>query len=165
MNFVSSVRTAAAQALQGQSRPPTGQTKAQSGEFARVLRERLNGQHIALSAHAADRMVRRGVIPDEATISQLQEAFDLAEQKGSREALFLLDNLAVIASVSNRTVKTALDRQSLEAGVFTNIDAAIVLSAKPLPTDESNQSINLSPGSIGWTPSGGAAIQNGGLPL
>ena len=109
MSLVQSVRTAAAQALQTRPKDATGGS-ANTGEFARVLRARLDEQHIAVSAHAADRMIRRGLIPDESTISQLQTAFDLAEQKGSREALFLLDDLAVIASVPSRTVKTVMDR-------------------------------------------------------
>jgi len=164
MSLVQSVRTAAAQALQTRPKDATGGS-ANTGEFARVLRARLDEQHIAVSTHAADRMIRRGLIPDESTISQLQTAFDLAEQKGSREALFLLDDLAVIASVPSRTVKTVMDRQSLEAGVFTNIDAAIVLPPKTRPAETSNQQDNLSSRSFGRTPNGEAAIQPGGLPL
>ncbi|MBI5867650.1 MAG: hypothetical protein HZB43_05075 [candidate division Zixibacteria bacterium] len=165
MSLVQSVRTAAAQALQVRPKDAAGTPSAPSGEFARMLRTKLDEQHIAVSAHAADRMIRRGLVPDEATIDQLQTAFDLAEKKGSREALFLLDDLAVIASVPNRTVKTAMDRQSLEAGVFPNIDAAIVLPSKPRSIPTSNQPENLSSRSIGRTPNGGAAIQHGGLPL
>jgi len=165
MSIVQSVRTAAAQALQTRPKESAEKAAGTVGEFARMLRSRLDEQHIAVSAHAADRMIRRGLIPDESTINQLQTAFDLAEQKGSREALFLLDDLAVIASVPNRTVKTAMDRQSLEAGVFTNIDAAIVLPSKTRPTETSNQQDNLSSRSIGRTPDGEAAIQRGGLPL
>jgi flagellar operon protein len=165
MSLVQSVRTAAAQALQARPKATAGSPGVDAGEFARMLRTRLDEQHIAVSAHAADRMIRRGLIPDENTINQLQTAFDLAAQKGSREALFLLDDLAVIASVPSRTVKTALDRESLEAGVFTNIDAAIVLSPKTRANDNSNQQDNLSSRSIGRTPNGEAAIQPGGLPL
>jgi flagellar operon protein len=114
------------------------------------------------SVRAADRMVRRGLIPDDGTISQLNAAFDLASQKGSREALFLLDDLAVIASVPNRTVKTALGRTGLQAGVFTHIDAAIVMSQNPQPNIKNNESINQSPRSNGWTSNEGAAVQRGG---
>lgn len=165
MSLVQSVRTAAALALQVRPKDGTGAAPANNGEFARMLRSRLDEQSITVSAHAADRMIRRGLIPDETTISQLQTAFDLATQKGSREALFLLDDLAVIASVPSRTVKTAMDRQSLEAGVFTNIDAAIVLPSKPRPIPTSNQPEDLSSRSFGRTPDGEAAIQHGGLPL
>lgn len=119
-------------------RPPTpvagGQQPAASKSprgretgFARMLADRLNSRSIALSLHAADRLVRRGLEIDEHTADQINEAFDMAQQKGSKNALFLLDDLAVVASVSNRSIITALDAKGLSNGVFTQIDAAVVL--------------------------------------
>lgn len=159
MGIVGSIRTAAAQAISPASAKPSPAT---GSEFACVLKQRLDEKQIAVSAHAADRMVRRGLIPDDRAISQLQDAFDIAEQKGAREALFLLDNLAVIAAVPSRTVKTALGRDGLEAGVFTNIDAAIVMTGAQSEEKKDNIS-TLSPRSIGRTSDEGAAIQHGGL--
>jgi len=92
----------------------------------------------------------------------LQSAFDLASQKGAREALFLLDDLAVIASVPNRTVKTAMGRDQLGAGVFTHIDAAIVMPPNTPLSNEINETVNQSPRSNGWTSTEGAAVQRGG---
>jgi flagellar operon protein len=159
MSIVNSIRSAAAQAIA----PATAKAAPATGsEFARVLRQRLDEKQIVVSAHAADRMIRRGLIPDEHAISQLQSAFDIAEQRGSREALFLLDNLAVIAAVPTRTVKTAMGRDGLEAGVFTNIDAAIVMSGAQSEENKDNKSTP-SPRSIGRTSTEGAAIQHGGL--
>ena len=160
MAFIESVRSAAAKALQ----PTAGVTRAEQpkGEFARVLKQKLDQRSIAVSAHAADRMVRRGLVPSEGTIDQLQSAFDLASQKGAREALFLLDDLAVIASVPNRTVKTAMGRDGLQAGVFTHIDAAIVMTHNTQPSNEMNETVNQSPRSNGWTSTEGAAVQRGG---
>jgi len=162
VSVINSVRSAAARALQPSVTPQP--VSGSQGEFARVLQQRLDQHKIAVSAHAADRMVRRGLIPTEGTIAQLNTAFDLAEQKGSREALFLLDDLAVIASVPNRTVKTAMGRNGLEAGVFTHIDSAIVLSQEPTPADNIEE-VNQSPRSNGWTSTEGATIQKGGSQL
>ena len=110
--------------------PVSSGTKAPRGrdtEFAQVLAERLNTRSIALSLHAADRLVQRGVEIDETTVDQINEAFDMARQKGSRNALFLLDDLAVVASVPTRSIITALDARTLSNGVFTQIDSAVVL--------------------------------------
>jgi len=96
-------------------------------EFARVLSDRLNSRSIALSVHAADRLVRRGLVIDEKAVDRINEAFDLAEEKGARNALFLLDNLAVVASVPNRSIITVLDAKGLSNGVFTQIDSAVIL--------------------------------------
>ncbi|MEW5701270.1 MAG: hypothetical protein AB1792_03475 [Candidatus Zixiibacteriota bacterium] len=161
MSVISAIRGAAAQSL---GRAPAPVTRAR-GEFARVLQSQLDARQITISAHAADRMVRRGLMPSDATIQQLQTAFDMAAAKGSREALFLLDDMAVVASVPDRTVKTALDRQTLEAGVFTQIDAAVVVNGLPHNDNDNNSTVTLSQGSSGWAPTGEAAIKPGGVPL
>lgn len=160
MTFIGSVRSAAAKALQPVG--GAGQAQPANGEFARLLRQKLGQRSIAVSVHAADRMVRRGLVPNERTIDQLQTAFDLAAEKGAREALFLLDDLAVIASVPTRTVKTAMGRDGLRAGVFTHIDAAIVMTQNTQPKNEINEAVNQSPRSNGWTSTEGAAVQRGG---
>jgi flagellar operon protein len=163
MSIVSTIRTAAAQAVQRPNATPPA--KSGSGEFARMLKQRLDDRQISLSTHAAERMTRRGVEMDDHTVEQLQTAFDLAEKKGSREALFLLDNMAVIASVRDRVVKTALDHRQMEAGVFTQIDTTVVLTGGTESNREHNHTHNLSPGSSGWAPPREAAILPGGLPL
>jgi flagellar operon protein len=48
-------------------------------------------------------------------------------QKGGRESLIMLGDAALVVSVKNRTVITAMDRGSMQGNVFTNIDSAVVL--------------------------------------
>jgi flagellar operon protein len=52
---------------------------------------------------------------------------DKAATKGSRESLLLMENMALVVSVKNRTVITAVDNDKLKENVFTNIDSAVVL--------------------------------------
>ena len=65
-------------------------------------------------------------------MGRLSEAVDRAEAKGAREALVLMpgaertDDLALVVSVKNRTVITAMDGNSIQDNVFTNIDSAVV---------------------------------------
>jgi flagellar operon protein len=101
--------------------------RGRNSEFAQLLSDRLNSRSITLSLHAADRLARRGLKIDESTADQINEAFTMAEQKGAQNALFLLDDLAVVASVANRSIITALDSKGLSNGVFTQIDSAVVL--------------------------------------
>ncbi len=101
--------------------------RGRNTEFAAVLADRLQSRSISLSMHAADRLARRGLVIDEKTADQINEAFDLAEQKGSKNALFLLDDLAVVAAIPSRSIITALDAKGLTNGVFTHIDSAVVL--------------------------------------
>jgi flagellar operon protein len=51
---------------------------------------------------------------------------DRAEEKGARDSLVLLRDMAFIVSVSNRTVVTAMDGERLKENVFTNIDSAVI---------------------------------------
>jgi flagellar operon protein len=51
---------------------------------------------------------------------------DRAAAKGSRDSLVLLDQTAMVVSVKNRTVITALGRDQARDNVFTNIDSAVI---------------------------------------
>ena len=49
-----------------------------------------------------------------------------AQEKGSRDSLILLDELALVVSVRSRTVVTAMDEASRSDHVFTNIDSVVI---------------------------------------
>ncbi len=83
-------------------------------------------REIKISAHAQARLKSRGIDLDPARMAKLMEAVDRAASKGAKESLVLMDDLAVIVSVKNRTVITAVDGASLKDNVFTNIDSAVI---------------------------------------
>jgi len=60
-------------------------------------------------------------------LTQLSQAIDKAALKGSKDTLILDDDAAYVASVPNRTIITAFSRASLQEGVFTSIDSAVIL--------------------------------------
>lgn len=82
---------------------------------------------LEFSKHLLDRISRRQLDIDATQTRRLHEAFDKAEAKGSQESLVLMDDLAFIISVKNRTVVTAMNKHNLKEGVFTNIDSAIIM--------------------------------------
>ena len=49
------------------------------------------------------------------------------QRKGVNESLVLVDNLAFIVNVPNKTVVTAMDQEETNANVFTNIDGAVIM--------------------------------------
>jgi flagellar operon protein len=59
-------------------------------------------------------------------LALLNQAVDRAESKGAKESLVLMDQLALIVSIKNRTVITAVDGESMKENVFTNIDSAVI---------------------------------------
>ncbi len=110
--------------------PSTGAVQtprgARSGEaFQEALREAQGS--VRFSAHAQARLQSRQIELDAEAMRRVENAVDRAAQKGSRESLLLMDDVALIVSVRNRTVITAIDRENLKENVFTNIDSAVVL--------------------------------------
>ena len=55
---------------------------------------------------------------------RLEGAVDKLAAKGGRESIVLMDRMAFVVSVTNRTVITAVDQDGMRDQVFTNIDSA-----------------------------------------
>jgi len=87
--------------------------------------EVLNGS-LKLSKHVADRINRRSLDIGTDKMHRLENAVSKAESKGANESLVLLDDLALVVSVKNRTVVTAMNKSNMKEGVFTQIDSAVI---------------------------------------
>jgi len=84
-------------------------------------------QPLKFSAHASQRLSERKIQLDAATMTKVTDAVDRAEAKGIEDTLVLTNDAALIVNVKNRTVITAMDKQSLNGNVFTNIDGAVIV--------------------------------------
>ena len=100
--------------------PPTSDGPA----FGELLAARLRADGIRLSAHAQKRL--EGIDLGAAAADRLKSAVGRAEEKGSRESLILVDDLAFVVSVKNKTVITAVDQGRAKENVFTNIDSVVI---------------------------------------
>jgi flagellar operon protein len=98
--------------------------------FDRVLTQKLQGDSattpLRWSAHARDRLAQRQIAISPEVAQRLEDAVAKAATKGAKESLVLVDNLAFVVSVTNRTVITAVDQEGLRDQVFTNIDSAVL---------------------------------------
>lgn len=94
------------------------------GSFEQLLNQ---AQKIKFSAHALSRIAGRKVELSEEQLNNLNKAVEKAETKGAKESLILLNDLAFVVSVKNKTVITALAKEKIKEGVFTNIDSAVIL--------------------------------------
>lgn len=120
---------------QGPLRPegrltPAGQSPAAvpSGpSFASVLQQTLDQGPVKFSAHAQARLQASQTRLSPADLSRLNDAVNRAAQKGARESLILMPDLALVVSVRNKTVITAVEGQRLKENIFTNIDSAVIL--------------------------------------
>jgi flagellar operon protein len=110
--------------------PAPSQTKPSTApgaaSFADVLRDTVEAEGaVRFSAHAEQRLSERGIDLHGADTARIGRALDQAAGKGARETLVLMDRIALVASVPNRTVITALQQNELGDKVFTNIDSAV----------------------------------------
>ena len=94
------------------------------GTFQDILNEKLKGD-IKISKHAQMRMQMRNVTLTEAQREKLARAVDKADAKGVRDTLVVMDRMAFVVNVKNRTVITALNSSEMKENVFTNIDGAV----------------------------------------
>ena len=117
------VRPEAVHAPAQPSQPPVA---PETGEAFGDLLLRLERSQVNFSKHAMQRIERRGLQLDEQRLERLEAAVDRADAKGSRDSLILLDELALVVSVRNRTVVTAMDEQNRKEHVFTNIDSVVI---------------------------------------
>ena len=106
---------------------PAQRPAAGGRTFADELAQAAGGaKPLQFSRHALDRVQRRGIELDGATLKRLNEGVSRAAGKGSRDSLVLVDGTAFVVSVSNRTVITAVDSEHMKENVFTNIDSAVI---------------------------------------
>ncbi|MCW5939283.1 MAG: hypothetical protein KF884_02865 [Fimbriimonadaceae bacterium] len=105
-----------------QSRPQGSQPGARPTDFQGLLTDRLK-----VSSHAQTRIQSREIQLDQAAWERVMAGVDKAAQKGAKESLVMVDDVALVVSVKNRTVITAVDRERLKESVFTNIDSAVIV--------------------------------------
>lgn len=105
---------------------PAQPPRTAGADFRRVLAERLASAEVRFSAHAEARLRAAGVRLSPEQQLKLREAVDKAAAKGARESLVLMGDVALIVSVKNRTVITAVEGARMKENVFTNIDSAVI---------------------------------------
>ena len=107
------------------NRTKTQKNAGSEVSFEDVLRQ--TQKPLKFSKHATQRLSQRNInLSDEQNI-RLTNGVTEAEKKGVNESLVLVDNLAFIVNVPNKTVVTAMDQEETNANVFTNIDGAVIM--------------------------------------
>ncbi|MEQ8833054.1 MAG: TIGR02530 family flagellar biosynthesis protein [Miltoncostaeaceae bacterium] len=103
---------------------------APAGGFDRLLEAHLQARPeagaVRWSSHAVDRLTQRQISISPQMQQRLQGAVDDLAAKGARESLVLMDGVALVVSVANRTVITAVGSDRMRDQIFTNIDSAVV---------------------------------------
>jgi flagellar operon protein len=106
---------------------PTGErVKTSSDEFSNILNQKLSeSRDVKISKHAAMRLEARNISLDALRLEKLRTAVDKAQAKGVKDSLVVMEDVALLVNIPNRTVITAVNQSELKENVFTNIDGAV----------------------------------------
>lgn len=109
---------------------PASEVKSQDikgNSFSNVLKGEINKNEFTISAHASERLKERNIILGEGDLKKINGAINSANEKNCKDCLILYKDMALITSIKNRTVITAIDKDNMNNNVITNIDSAVIL--------------------------------------
>jgi len=95
--------------------------------FSDVLKGELSKNDFTISAHAYERLLERNITLGEGDLKVINGAINSASEKNCKDCLILYKDMALITSIKNRTVITAMDSKKMCDNVITNIDSTVIL--------------------------------------
>ncbi|MDE7313749.1 MAG: flagellar protein [Eubacterium sp.] len=113
------------------------QNEADAGSrvsFEEVLRKTSQSRHeqagiqsLKFSKHASMRLENRNISLSREQNERLESGVRKAGEKGIQDSLVIVDSLAFIVNIPNKTVVTALEKSEADENIFTNIDGAVII--------------------------------------
>lgn len=96
--------------------------------FRDILRTSIkNNDNIKFSKHATQRMFERDIILSTDQLQRMENALKEAKDKGVKDSLILMEDMAFIVNIPSKTVITAMNNTNKNKNIFTNIDSAIII--------------------------------------
>lgn len=93
--------------------------------FKEIFDNKAENANISFSKHASMRLNSRNLQLSNAQIKRVEDGIKRAGEKGIKDSLVLVDNIALLVNIKNKTVVTAIDNNSEK--VYTNIDGAVIV--------------------------------------
>ena len=97
----------------------------QSSSFREILGSQLEEKAVQFSKHATIRLNDRNINLTNDQMERVAGGIGQADEKGIRDSLVLVDDVALVVNVKSRTVITALNQ--VTNNVFSNIDGAVIV--------------------------------------
>lgn len=96
--------------------------------FQEILQQKAQGDGgLKFSKHCMGRLADRNIELTGSQLERLENGTRKAQQKGIRDSLVIVDQLAFIVNVPNQTVVTAMDSTETDDNIFTNINGAVII--------------------------------------
>ena len=96
-----------------------------SDVFENAVEKAANQTTLQFSKHAHMRLSARNIRLNESQLARIEDGVAAAKGKGIRDSLVLVDDVALVVSIKNNLVVTALNQGNDH--VFTNIDGAVIV--------------------------------------
>lgn len=114
------------QIANGQSRKNNEIDSSDTTSFESLLKNIKNkDEGFTVSKHAALRLNEINFTKDD--MKQIEKGFEIAKDKNSKNTVMLYKDVALIASVENKTLITAVERERAKDNIFTNVDSVVIL--------------------------------------
>lgn len=98
--------------------------QSESASFQNIL-DIEEAKTINFSKHAFNRLWDRDLSLSVSQIKRIESGIEKAEKKGINDSLVLVDNIALVVNIKNRTVVTAMPSNNEK--IYTNIDGAVIV--------------------------------------
>ena len=99
---------------------------SQAGGFAEILRDTCEeASALHFSKHAAMRLKMRNIQFSNEQLERIENGLVKAKQKGIKDSLVLVDNIALVVNTKNNVVVTAMEQEN--ENIYTNIDGAVIV--------------------------------------
>ena len=114
---------------------PANASKNAAPSFKEILQNKAIQQNLSygdteklkFSKHALERLEDRNIQLSPEQLERLNDGAGKAGQKGIKDSLVIVDQLAFIVNIPNQTVVTAMDSSETNDNVFTNINGAVIM--------------------------------------
>jgi flagellar operon protein len=102
-------------------------TRTDGENFSKVLEKEINRRPpLAFSAHAQTRLLQSQIHLTNHQMDRVEKGVGQAAQKGAKDSLILVDNMALLINIPKNIVITAIDGARMRDNVFTKIDSAVI---------------------------------------
>ncbi|MCI8326916.1 MAG: flagellar protein [Lachnospiraceae bacterium] len=113
--------------VQKQPGSSKGAAKTSFDEILKQKQGLVGATELKFSKHASMRLENRNISLTDEQNNRLESGVQKASEKGINESLVIVDSLAFIVNIPNKTVVTAMDQKEATDNIFTNIDGAVII--------------------------------------
>lgn len=98
----------------------------ENNDFTAIFQNKLKESgDLTFSKHASQRLESRNIDLSREQLDRLNDGASKAQEKGIKESLMMMDDMAFIVNIPNKTVVTALGKG--DGKIITNIDGAVIV--------------------------------------